>query len=88
MLIVYVLNFSVSASEYRAWMLFYSVPVLYGILDESYLQHYILLAEAIWILLLDSISKEQLTHADKLLKLFCLQFAAFYGMHVIEIRIV
>ena len=39
------------ASEYRSWLLFYSVPVLQGIMNKLYLNHYILLVEAAWLLL-------------------------------------
>lgn len=69
-----------TASEYRSWILFYSIPVLHGILDDTYLQHYILLIQAVWILLSDSsISDKQFANCEKLLHLFCLQFSAFYG---------
>ena len=68
-----------TASEYRSWMLFYSIPVLHGILDDTYLQHYVLLVQAVWILLSDSISDKQFADSEKLLHLFCLQFSAFYG---------
>lgn len=57
----------------------YSVPVLHGILDDAYLHHYILLVEAIWILLQDSISEEDIVQADKLLQIICLEFEAYYG---------
>ena len=60
-------------------MLFYSIPVLHGILDDTYLQHYVLLVQAVWILLSDSISDKQFADSEKLLHLFCLQFSAFYG---------
>ena len=34
------------ASEYRAWLLFYSVPVMMSILPQEYLVHHMLLVEA------------------------------------------
>ena len=43
------------ASEVRTFLLFYSIPCLYGILPEQYFQHHILLVEAIYLLLQDSI---------------------------------
>ena len=39
------------ASEYRSWMLFYSLPVLPGLLAEPYFSHYALLVAALHILL-------------------------------------
>ena len=41
------------------------------ILDESYLQHYILLVECIWLLLQDSITDENLVDAHKSLPAVC-----------------
>ena len=39
------------ASEYRAWLLFYSIPVMLNILPQDYLAHHMLLVEAIYLLL-------------------------------------
>ena len=44
------------ASEYRPWLLFYSIPVMLNILPVEYLAHHMLLVEAIYILLSSSIS--------------------------------
>lgn len=44
------------ASELRTFLLFYSVPCLYGILPDLYFQHFILLVEAIYLSLQDSVS--------------------------------
>ena len=48
-------------------------------MDDAYLHHYVLLVEAIWLLLQDSISEEDIVQADKLLQIFCLEFEAYYG---------
>ena len=45
------------ASELRSFLLFYGAPALYGILSENYFQHYLLLVNAIYLLLKDSISQ-------------------------------
>ena len=39
------------ASELRSFLLFYSLPCLHGLLPDSSFQHYLLLVEAIYILL-------------------------------------
>ena len=44
------------ASELRSFLLFYSVPCLWGLLEEEYFQHLLLLVNAIFLLLQDSIS--------------------------------
>ena len=67
------------ASELRTFLLFYSVPCLYGILPDLYFQHYILLVEAIYLLLQDSISISDLKKAASLLKHFCIKIKSLYA---------
>lgn len=61
------------ASELRTFLLFYSVPCLYGILPDLYFQHFLLLVEAIYLLLQESISISDLRKATSLLKHFCVK---------------
>lgn len=73
-------NFShLKASELRTFLLFYSIPCLYNILPDAYLQHLILLVQAIYLLLQDSISQSELKKASSLLKHFCLKIGYLYG---------
>lgn len=75
-----VANFGhLKASELRTFLLFYSIPCLYGILPEDYLQHFILLVESIYLLLKDSISLSDLNKATQMLKHFCLKMKELYG---------
>jgi len=67
------------ASEYRDILIFYGPVVFRGILATLYYQHFLLLSEAIFILLMESISVEQIDHAEKLLWNFCSQMANLYG---------
>ena len=67
------------ASELRSFLLFYSLPCLYGLLPDNYFQHYLLLVEAIYTLLKHSISFSDLTKAGKLLKHFCIRVEELYG---------
>ena len=55
------------ATEYRNWLLYYSLPCMKGILDEEYHQHYALLVGAITFLSGRSISPEQLEIVRKFL---------------------
>ena len=59
------------ASEYRNWLIFYSIPIMQGILPIDYLSHHILLVQTIFILLSISISSESLHHAEKLIQHYC-----------------
>ena len=67
------------ASELRTFLLFYSVPCLYGILPEEYFQHYVLLVEAIYLLLQDSISPNDITKASALLRHLCIRIKELYA---------
>ena len=67
------------ASELRSFLLFYGAPALYGILSESYFQHYLLLVNAMHLLLKDSISESDLREAENLLFSFCSSFPRLYA---------
>lgn len=67
------------ASELRSWLLFYSVPVMYGFLADDYFQHFLLLVEGIFLLLQDSISPDDLSKSEKLIQHFCFMFGQLYG---------
>ncbi|KAL7404230.1 hypothetical protein ABVT39_011719 [Epinephelus coioides] len=67
------------ASEHRDLLIFYGPVVFCGILATLYYNHFLLLSEAIFILLMESISVEQIDHAEKLLWNFCSQMANLYG---------
>ena len=67
------------ANECRAWLLFYSVPVLYGLMDDSLYQHYLLLVEAIYLLSQESISPSVLSRSKELLTYFVCLYQEFYG---------
>lgn len=45
------------ASEFRSWLLFYSLPVLRGILPNVYLAHLLFLVHSTWTFLQDSVSE-------------------------------
>lgn len=67
------------ASEYRCMLLFFGPVVFRGILANLYYNHFLLLSEAMFILLLDSITFAQIDHAEKLLWKFCSQMNELYG---------
>lgn len=71
-------NFCV-ASEYRAWILFYALPVLSGILEADYYQHFALVAVALWLLLQSTVSLEDIDKAESLIQEICSQFSVLYG---------
>ena len=58
-------------TEICLFLLSYSIPILFDCLPQDYLQHYILLAELMFLLLKDSISYEELAKSSHMLKHFC-----------------
>ena len=72
-------TFFLIASDYRSWVLYFSLPVLHGKLEEPYFSHYALLVVAMHILLSQSIPKRSLVKADRYLQRFCETFASLYG---------
>lgn len=58
------------ASEFRAWLLYYCLPVLHDILPSDYVHHLALLVSAMHILLGDCVTKSSLDTGKSLLQNF------------------
>lgn len=69
------------ASEYRTWLLFYSLPVMDGILPLKQYQHFMLLVHAIYIYIY-ILSSADLTKASLLLEHFCLRAKRMYDERI------
>lgn len=67
------------AKEFENWLLYYSLPVLRGILDTRYLQHWACLVEALHIMLEPRISFSDLATAEALLLDFHIRAQILYG---------
>lgn len=76
--LVYCLNYS--ATEFRNWLFYYSLPCMKDILDDEFYQHYSLFVGGVYLLSSRSISPEQLELAGNLLMHFVEMFDAYYGM--------
>lgn len=68
------------ATELKNWLLHYSVAVLRNILNHLYAFHWSLLVGTIGILCSDSISCEDLRHADSMLQDFVLLMGILHGL--------
>jgi hypothetical protein len=68
------------ASEWRNWLLFYSLFTLQGVLPSVYFAHYLLLVESVFILLSNSITPDELTYAEHQLHNFVGEFSVLYGL--------
>ncbi|XP_037278000.2 uncharacterized protein LOC119170838 isoform X1 [Rhipicephalus microplus] len=70
------------AKELESWLLCYSVPVLHGILEKPYMQHWACLVEALHIMLQRAISPTELTIAEGLLLEFHVRAELLFGKSV------
>lgn len=66
------------ASEFRAWLLFYSLPALQNFLPKEYFQHWMLLVEALFLLLKDEISHTDIKKAEAMLRMFVRDVGKLY----------
>lgn len=67
------------ANEWRSWLLYYSLPCLEDVLPTRYLKHHCLLVSAIFILLKDKISHDDLETATYYLGAYCREFSRLYS---------
>ena len=67
------------ASEYKNFMVCFSVPPLYGMLPELYINHYILLAGGIFISLDASVSHLDWKRVKWILAEYSIQVDELYG---------
>lgn len=67
------------ATEYRSWLLYYSLPVMMNILPENYIAHHMLLVETVATLLQGSISQMMLRKTERLIKHYCFKFPFYYS---------
>lgn len=75
------------ASELRNWLLFYSLPCLKDRLPNVYIVHYSCLVEAIYILLREGISSQDLRRADQLLQTFVRNVQVLYGERFMSLNV-
>ena len=66
------------ANELRSFLLYYGLPVLYGLLPDKYFEHYFCFVRAIYLPLQDTISEAQLATEEPLLQQFCCTFSNLY----------
>lgn len=67
------------AHEWQNWLLYYSLPVLKGVLPNKYLSHWALLVEGVGILLGSRINQADIDHAREALEVYVKSVAHLYG---------
>ena len=74
------------ASQFRAFLFYYSLPVLNGVMEQNYFQHFTMLVMGTYILNKSSISNEELHLASQLLTKFVTDFEILYGLNHMTIN--
>jgi hypothetical protein len=69
----------ITGTEFQSWLLWYSLPVLQGVLPSTYYHHYSCLVAAIGMLLGTQLTRETIDRADILLNNFCRKMSDLYG---------
>ncbi|XP_074107779.1 uncharacterized protein LOC141533026 isoform X2 [Cotesia typhae] len=75
------------ATEWRSWLLFYSLICFKGILPQKYLDHLALLVEAVYILLSDEIDNDDIDRADSLILRYVVTYQEYFGKEVMTYNI-
>lgn len=75
------------ASEWRSFLLFYSLPVLSGVLMKKYWNHLFLLVFALHILLQQTVKLSEVSTAEIALKKFVIQFEVLYGIKNVSFNV-
>ena len=70
-------------TEFQRWLLWYSLPVLQGLLSPQYYQHYSCLVAAVGILLETPLTRAAIDSASSLLNNVCSQMEQLYGKYSI-----
>ena len=68
-----------TGTEFQGWLLWYSLPILKGILPEPYYTHYAGLVAGIGLLLQVPISSVNFQIAERLVHDFCRKITNLYG---------
>ncbi|KAK3916672.1 Halomucin [Frankliniella fusca] len=75
------------ASEYKLFLMYYSIPVMKNILPEVHLKHHCLLVSATFLLTQDSISLNQVQAASALLVSYVSSFANLYSLRYMGLNV-
>ncbi|XP_062514525.1 uncharacterized protein LOC134190118 [Corticium candelabrum] len=75
------------ANELRSWLLYYSLPILQGVLADLYYVYFLLLSASIHLLTRESIGEEDYTAASQYLEDFCNKAEFLYGSAICTINL-
>lgn len=73
--------------DFKVWLLYYSIPVLSGLMSDLYLDHHMLLVSGVFILSQRSISPGQIHQASVLLNKYVSDFETLYDLRFMGINV-
>jgi hypothetical protein len=76
-----------TATECRNWLLFYSVACLEQVWPEQLFEHHLLLVQAVYNLLRDRISEDELTKTQIKLEEYCQAFSGHFGTQAMTLDV-
>jgi len=75
------------ATELRARLLSYSIPILHDLMQPVYLYHYAALVESVYLHNRDSICSADIVRSDRFLQYFVYMFHALYGERYVTLNV-
>lgn len=72
------------ASELKNWSFYYYLPVLEGVMQGEYFDHFSLFIAGISLLNSESITHENVNKASNLLHKFVREFEVMYGLKIVR----
>ncbi|XP_064468860.1 uncharacterized protein LOC135383250 [Ornithodoros turicata] len=67
------------ATEWKFWLLYYCLPCVQGILPLRYLLHFSKLCHAVFLLIKQTITEDEVDEAEHVLRDFCVKMPLLYG---------
>jgi hypothetical protein len=75
------------ASEWRNWLLFYSLPCIIDVLPFVYVEHFSLLVHSIFILLKNEVTASDIDDSQRNLNRFVWEWQIFYGEQAMNFNV-
>lgn len=75
------------AAQWKAWLFYYSIPILYGILSNEIMQNYALFVHSMYILSKEFITEVELDKCEEDLMIFVAKFEQLYGIEAMTFNV-
>lgn len=75
------------AAQWKAWLFYYSIPILYGILSNEIMEHYALFLNSMYALSKEFITEVELDKCEEDLIVFVARFEQLYGLEAMTFNV-